>query len=179
MDKKELLSKVIKNLEEIVASAAFSLMILTAVYNVITRYVFSSPRTWAEELECICLVWTTFPAAAACYKKNLHYGMDFLVDKLPMNSKLILRRCITFICIFLFAFLFVISFKFMLAATKTTAFFRLNYRYIDLAAVLAFASMSIYSIIYFIESFTNPTSYAQRYAVAYIDEYAAEERSAE
>ena len=157
----------LKNWEEGIAAIMLSAMTITAIFNVFTRYVLQHPFTWAEELECICLVWSTFIGAAAAYKRNLHYGMDFLVDHLPFGAKLVLRRLITFICIFLFAYLTYLAFLFMMATYKTTSFFRLSYRYIDLAAVLGFASVTIYSIIYFVESFIDPEGYIARYVPDY------------
>lgn len=159
-----------KNWEDLLAAIFLSVMVLTAIFNVFTRYVLKSPFTWAEELECICLVWSTFTSAAAAYKKNLHYGMDFVVDRLPLKSKIQIRRCITFLCIFLFSFLLFLAVQFIGQVTKTTVFFRLSYRYIDFAAVVAFASMEIYSVLYFIESFRYPDRYAARYIAAYGDE---------
>lgn len=164
---KKTLTWCVKNWEEGIAAIAITIMIVTAIFNVFTRYGLKHPFTWAEELECICLVWSTFIGAAAAYKHNLHYGMDFLVDHLPFRAKLILRRMITFICIFLFIYLTYLAFQFMMAAFKTTSFFRLSYRYIDLAAVLGFASMAVYSVIYFIESFINAESYIGRYVPDY------------
>ncbi len=48
---------IIKNWEETVAASALSVMLLTAIFNVFTRYILQHPFTWAEELECICLVY--------------------------------------------------------------------------------------------------------------------------
>ena len=174
-DSLRMILKIAKNIEEIIGGTAIVLMLMTAVFNVFTRFILNNPQTWAEELECICLVYATFLCSAAAYKKNLHYGMDFLVDHLPLKAKLVLRRCITFICIFLFAYLTYLSFNFAMFATKTTAFFRLSYKYIDSAAVLAFISMTVYSVIYFIESFTEPEKYAARYVAAYTDELESED----
>ena len=164
---KQVLSFIVHEWEEVVGGSAIVLMVLTACLNVFTRYVLKSPLTWAEELECICLVWSTFLCSAAAYKHNLHYGMDFLVDHLPYKGKIALRRIITFINIFLFGFLCVIAAQITKSAIKTTIFFRLSYKYIDVAAFLAFLSMFVYSIIYFIESFRNPEKYINRYAAQY------------
>lgn len=158
------------HIEEIISIIGLSGMLLTTIYNVIMRYCFSSPKGWATELAVICLVWATFPGAAVCYKKNLHYGMDFLVNKLPMRFQYRLRQAITGLCIVLFIFLTVISIRFTIDATKTTPFFMLSYKFIDLSAVLGFTSMMIYSFIYFIQSFKDPVAYGQRYVNAYIDD---------
>ena len=93
----------------------------------------------------------------------------FRRDHLPFTGKLFLRRTITFICIILFGFLTVLAVQFCLKATKITAFFRLSYKVIDFSAVLGFASMTVYSVIYFIESFTAKDKYISRYLLT-IDE---------
>lgn len=148
--------------EEVIAAAALTLMTATAVMNVVTRYVFSHPFTWAEELQCICLTWAAFLSAAVGYKENLHFGLDFIVDRLG-GLKPAIRRVITFVGIFLFAYLCYLSVGFMLSTTKYTIFFRLHYAYIFLAPALGFLSMTVWSVIYFIESFLHPERYDQRY----------------
>ncbi len=45
----------LKHWEDIIAATALTTMTFAAVMNVITRYVFKHPFTWAEELQCICL----------------------------------------------------------------------------------------------------------------------------
>ena len=152
----------LKHWEELIAAAALTLMTATAVMNVVTRYVFSHPFTWAEELQCICLTWAAFLSAAVGYKENLHFGLDFIVDRMG-RLKPVIRRVITFIGIFLFAYLCYLSVGFMLSTTKYTIFFRLHYAYIFLAPALGFFSMTIWSMIYFVESFRFPERYDRRY----------------
>jgi len=169
----------ITHMEEIIAASALSCMAFTACINVFTRYIMNNPLTWAEELECICLVFATFVGGAACYKRNLHYGMDFLVDRLPENGKMFLRKTLLLLFIVLFIYLTGLSYKFALSASKTTTFFRIKYKYIDFAAVLGFGSMAFYSLRYFIQSFTDPQKFAARYASAYAnDGLNSEERDA-
>ncbi len=42
--------------------AAFALMVLAAIVQVISRYVFDSPLGWTEELARILMIWWTFAA---------------------------------------------------------------------------------------------------------------------
>lgn len=157
----------IKHIEEILAGSALVLMLLITIYNVVMRYCFGNPRGWAAEMAVFCLIWATFLGASACYKRNMHYGMDYLVDHLPDRAKLITRRCITFLCMLLFAFLTWISFDFVKTVTKTTSFFHLSYKYLDAAVVLGFLSMTVYAAVYLVQSFVSPEKFSARYALAY------------
>lgn len=158
---------IVTHIEDVIAVVALSCILIIACMNVFFRYFMNQPLTWAEELECGFLIWATFIGGAVCYKKNLHYGMDYLVDHLPAKYKYILRKCITFVLILFFAFLTYLSFEFAISAKKTTNFFQISYTYLDFAAVLGFASMTIYSVLFFIESFINPEQFIKRYVAAY------------
>ena len=163
----------LKHWEDIIAATALTTMTFAAVMNVITRYGFKHPFTWAEELQCICLTWAAFLSAAVGYKENLHFGLDFIVDRLGKLKPLV-HRLVTFVGIFLFAYLCFLSVQFMMTTSKHTIFFRLHYAYIFLAPALGFFSMTLYSVIYFIESFVHPDRYNQRYLKSYDDEDAGE-----
>lgn len=163
----------LKHWEDIIAAAALTAMTFSAVFSVISRYVFQHPLTWAEELQCICLTWAAFLSAAVGYKENLHFGLDVIVDRLG-KLKPIIHRLVTFIGIFLFAYLCFLSAQFMMTTSKHTIFFRLHYAYIFLAPTLGFFSMTVYSVIYFIESFVNPERYNHRYQKNYDDEETGE-----
>ena len=161
------LTWLIANIEEIIAVIATTLMVAVVSVNVIMRYFFNNPMSWASETAVICLIWATFSGAAAAWKKNAHYGMDYLVDHIPEKARQFLRRAIMLLCIVLFIYLGYLSVVFTASVSKVTAFFRLSYRYLDAATVFGFASMAIHSIFYFVQSFTNPDRFEQRFASAY------------
>ncbi len=157
----------ILHIEETISVLGLSGMLLFTIFNVFMRYVFDSPKGWATELAVICLVWATFPGAAACFKKNLHYGMDFLVNRLPGNLQYRLRQVLMGVCIVLFGLLAVVSIQFTIKATKTTAFFMLSYKFINSSAVVGFVSMAIHSVYYFFKSIKDPQYFRQFYSLAY------------
>ena len=159
----EHLMKIIKNIEEIVGAIGLTIMISTAVLNVISRYIFSHPFTWGEELESISLCWGVFLSAAAAYKKNLHYGLDFVINHMPFKVKYSMRRAITVLSFILFATLFVLGCMMVSKANRSTTFFHLSYKFIYLAPTLSFLSMTIYSVIFFVKSFMDPKEYADLY----------------
>ena len=69
--------------EEIVASAALIVVILSVCWGVLTRYVTEQPAAWAGELAVIGFAWVVFLGASACFKYKLHAGIDMLTVLLP------------------------------------------------------------------------------------------------
>ncbi|AYY12685.1 TRAP transporter small permease [Actinobacteria bacterium YIM 96077] len=55
--------------------ATFSVIFL----QVVTRYVFSSPLPWTEEVARFLLVWLTFAAAGYVTARRLHISVDLLM----------------------------------------------------------------------------------------------------
>lgn len=157
------ISWIIKNIEEIIATTAVVLMLLICSCNVFARYVLRSAISWSDEV-CVCmLAWVTFVGSAAAYKRNLHYGMDFLIDHLSTGGKKILRIVITASITLSCAFLAWHSLRFTMNAVKVMPFSRLSYKWIDSSAVVGFTSMTIYSFIYLIQAFVRPEKFEKRY----------------
>lgn len=61
--------------------------VMTALINVIARYVFKSGFVWAEELTIYLMIWTVFLAASAGLSRGEHIGVDFLTRKLEGRLK--------------------------------------------------------------------------------------------
>jgi TRAP-type C4-dicarboxylate transport system permease small subunit len=51
--------------------------------NVVLRYFFGSPFSWAEELMLFLMILGVFTGAVAVTWRNLHIRIDTLVDRLP------------------------------------------------------------------------------------------------
>jgi TRAP-type C4-dicarboxylate transport system permease small subunit len=65
--------------------AALSLLGIVAINgaNVVLRYLFGSPFSWAEELMLFLMILGVFTGAVAVTWRNLHIRIDTLVDRLP------------------------------------------------------------------------------------------------
>ena len=85
----------ISHIEEIIGATAIAIMLSAIFVNVMLRYIFRSPTAWADELALICMAYVTFVGGAAAYKRNLHFGIDILVDRLPDKGKHIMRSIMT------------------------------------------------------------------------------------
>lgn len=161
---KSKLKWIVLNIEELVSGIALALMITTICVNVTLRYVFNNSQIFLSEFSLLCMSWATFIGVAAAFKRNQHFGMDFLSNHLPIKYRMILRLIIMFVLMVLFIFLSYIAWRFSLTTTKHTAVAEIPYRWIDMAAALGFTSMSVYSIIYFVQGIFKPEKFALRYA---------------
>lgn len=159
----------ISHIEEIIGATAIAIMLTAIFVNVMLRYIFRSPTAWADELALICMAYVTFVGGAAAYKRNLHFGIDILVDRLPDKGKHIMRSVMTFAFIFLFGFMTYLGYDLTINAKKVMNYSGWSYKYMDAALPLGFLSMTIYSIRYFIMSIFKPEEFDKRYDNVYDD----------
>ena len=160
----------ISNIEELISCTALGIMLAAVFTNVMLRYLFRSPTAWADELALICMAYVTFLGGAAAYKRNLHFGIDILVDRLPAKGKHILRSLMTFVFIILFAVMTKLGYDLTITAKKVMIYSGWSYKIMDAALPLGFLSMTIYSINYFIMSIVKPDAFDKRYASQYDDD---------
>jgi TRAP-type C4-dicarboxylate transport system permease small subunit len=73
--------------------AAMSLLCIVAINgaNVVARYFFGSPFSWAEELMLFLMILGVFTGAVAVTWRNLHIRIDTIVERLPPA----IRRVVT------------------------------------------------------------------------------------
>lgn len=64
--------QVLEAVEAVVASTLLLLVLVLVVFQVVSRYVFSSPFVWSEELARFSLLWLTFVVAGLVMARRLH-----------------------------------------------------------------------------------------------------------
>lgn len=68
-----------------IIAAAFAMMVLAAILQVVSRYVFNSPLGWTEELAKLLMVWWTFLAVGMLALQGRLLGIDALL--MAMSAK--------------------------------------------------------------------------------------------
>lgn len=58
------------------------LMVAAVSWQVISRYVFSAPSSWTEEIARFLLIWIGVLGAAYAFRTGVHLGLDVLPKKL-------------------------------------------------------------------------------------------------
>lgn len=83
-------------------------MLLIAVLQVLTRYVFSFSFTWSEELLRLAMLWAAFLAASLGVRESKHIGLDLVINLVPEALRQRIRiviRCLVLILLGVFCFL--------------------------------------------------------------------------
>jgi len=74
--------RAIVTVERLVAAGFLVLIFVLILTQVISRFVFSAPFTWTEELARFALVWLTFVSAGFVMARRLHVTVDLIASKL-------------------------------------------------------------------------------------------------
>ena len=83
-----------KILDIVLKNALIVLMValVSAVsWQVISRYIFSSPSSWTEEVARFLLIWIGVLGASYAFRTGVHLGLDVLPKKLTGTSAQILK----------------------------------------------------------------------------------------
>lgn len=78
------------NVERVAACALLVATLALIVLQVVSRYVFSSPFSWTEELARFALLWFTFVSAGFVMARRIHIAVDLLASKLGRIGTIIL-----------------------------------------------------------------------------------------
>lgn len=72
---------------EIICILIFSLMVIVGTYQIVTRYVFSSPSTISEELLTYAFTWLALFSAALVFGKRDHMRMSYFANKIRVSKQ--------------------------------------------------------------------------------------------
>jgi TRAP-type C4-dicarboxylate transport system permease small subunit len=136
-----------KYFEELLASIAISIVVISAFYGVISRYILNNPVAWSNEVATIAFTWTVFLGAAAAWKSNKHIHLDLVYNFFPNKIKIISDWLKNIILIVFIAFALYLSIQFTITAyNKPTAILRIPFSYVDVPVVIFFSSIIFRSI---------------------------------
>ncbi len=137
----------VKNFEEVISCLGLLLIIVVVSINVALRYFFASSIAWAEEVSVIGFSCVIFIGSAAVYKRNMHVGIDFIVNMLPTVA-----RKIVFVTTKIFMLVFTLYVTYLgwiysiEAWDKPTSILYIPYFFINIPICIGFASMAYYSL---------------------------------
>jgi len=84
-------------------------MVVSVVWQVLSRYLFVVPAAWTEELARFLLIWIGMLGGAFAYRSGSHLGLDLLPEKLQGDSKILLKRVTHLICLLFAASVLVVG----------------------------------------------------------------------
>lgn len=99
------MEKTVKILDAILTRVLVLLMFClvgAVLWQVISRYVFSSPSSWTEELARFLLIWISLLGAAYAFRSGMHLALDIIPKKLTARPARWLKN-FTIVLIVVFA----------------------------------------------------------------------------
>lgn len=70
----------------------FTLIIVSAFTQVVTRFIVKNPWNWTDELCRYGLVWLTMFGAALGIKRKAHVAIDVILNMLPATPKKVVQK---------------------------------------------------------------------------------------
>lgn len=64
----------------------FGAIVVTILFEVVTRYIFNSPTDWSGALSRYLLAWMTFLGAALAYRLQAHIAIDIVTEYLSQRA---------------------------------------------------------------------------------------------
>jgi len=74
-------------------------ILLTVIWQVVSRYVLKDPASVTEELSRFILIWIGILGAAYAYRQNAHLGFNLIVERQSRKVKRLLLTCVEIIVI--------------------------------------------------------------------------------
>ena len=147
------MKRVLNNIPEILSAAALVIVIMSACYGVLSRYVLHRPATWSNELATITFTWVVFLGASAAFKRKMHIGIDLLVNTAPPKIRRGLELFTNLIVLLFIGYMTVMGVIFSLQAYKQpTSVLRIPNTYVYMAVPVGFGLMLCYELAYFIKA---------------------------
>ena len=81
----------INRVVEILVVVQFAVLVVVVTAAVFARYVLNDSIVWAEELSRYLFVWVSFLGGGLGVGRNIHVGVDSLVEILPRAPKLVVQ----------------------------------------------------------------------------------------
>lgn len=135
------MQKIAKIIDAILKPALVVLMValVSAVsWQVISRYVFSSPSSWTEEVARFLLIWIGVLGAAYAFRTGVHLGLDVLPKKLTGTAAQVLK---------MFTLLMVLIFAIGVLVIGGISLVSLTWELKQYSAVLGLPIALVYSVI--------------------------------
>ena len=144
---KKCLKTLFDNFEIIFSGIFIIITTVLVLVNVFMRYFLHSGIYWAVEVTTSCFVWSVFLGAAGAYRRNMHIGVDILVNKLPDTVRNIVNIIVKLILLVTNGFIFYLSIVFVKNSyIKPTQVLGISSAWVSSSLIVSFGLTTIYSL---------------------------------
>ena len=140
------------HLPELIAGIALIVAIFMAGATAFSRYIFNYTYGGNDEITCIAFAYVTFLGTAAAYRYKMHYGVDLVVNSLPKRIQPVVNIATQVIVFIIMVILTALSVKLTTSVSdKMWTYTQISYVVSDMALVLGFGLMTIYSAVFLVQ----------------------------
>ncbi|RGX53611.1 TRAP transporter small permease [Anaerotruncus sp. AF02-27] len=126
----------------------FALILLVGTAQIISRYFFSMPIVWADELSKYLFLWMVMIGAAYGVRLKKHVVADVLITKFNPGLKKAVGLAVDLLSVFLFGVFIAYTPKMMrLAAGEISSTVRIPLSYVYLGVLVGAVLMLFYTLV--------------------------------
>ena len=138
------IQKIITGLDSIISGVSLLLIILMKVAGVVMRKCFGNPIAWLEEMQIFFFVWTIFLGGSIAFRKGGQVSIDLIAARLNPKARKVLDVFCYVVAMLVLIYLCKGGFELAASVTKkVTPYFKISYKYIDLAAPIGCIIMMV------------------------------------
>lgn len=132
--------------ETLISFSALTVLVLSVLWGVLTRYVTEKPAVWTTELSGILFTWVVFIGAMTALRDGRHIRVTLLIDSLspPLRSAVLKLGDVVVLCFLAYvAYLSVLMMQ--KGASRPSPVLDIPFSYVYLATTISFVGMSVTS----------------------------------
>ena len=138
--------KALINWDLIVSGIMLCVLVVCTFLGAISRYFFSSPFNWLEEVQLLCQVWIVFCGGCAAFRLGGHVEIEFVSECLPLAGQKIVFIINSIIIAVVLCYLGIQSYKYLqvfISSGRTTSVLGLSYVVIYVIAPISMILMVV------------------------------------
>ena len=103
-----------------ILSVSLGGLVAICFIQVVSRYIFNTAFSWAEEVSIVILVWATWGGACLSVRRGRHLQILFLVDRLSPTKKTMIQLLTNILAIIFLAYVGITSKTIIQSMTSLT-----------------------------------------------------------
>ncbi len=139
--------KVMYFLDTILPNITFTIIFLTFMLTIISRYILKTPITWSYEVSILAYMWTMFFGVGKALQEKEHVVFSLLYDHVSPKKQLLFDIASNLLIIVLIGIVFVPSVNSLLKKKMITGVLKIPFTVVFAPLIYMFANVIIRSII--------------------------------
>ena len=135
-----------------VPNITFTIIFITFMLTIVSRYIFKTPITWSYEVSILAYMWTMFFGVGKAMEKDEHVVFSLLYDKLGLKGQVACKVLYNVMMVALISLAFIPCVNSLLSKKMITGVLKLPYKIIFAPLLYMFADVIIRSIIDIVNS---------------------------